>query len=332
MINAAKKVLTNTNMHNNINISLYVDMEILNYFKALSDSTRIRMLNVLLNHELNVNEMVCLMDMSQPRISRHLKILTDAGLLECRRDGQSSFYLVPGKGPGRDIIEAIQYLMDNEPLLKQDLVHAENFVLARKEQAVQFFDHIASRWDLLKREILGDFDLNDAVIRAMPRSNVAVDLGCGTGELVERLQSIAEFVIGVDSSSRMIELARNRSYPDKERVDLRLGELEHLPLKDDEADCAVVSMVLHHLSTPNRFITEVGRVMKKNGTLVIVDFDKHNDESLRQTYGDRWLGFSKDEILGMLTPNGFTLIEDRSFGIGKNLTLTLYRSVLSGDH
>ncbi len=307
-------------------------MEILNYFKALSDSTRIRVLNILLNHELNVNEIVHLMDMSQPRISRHLKVLTDAGLLECRRDGNSAFYLVPPKGPGREIIEAIQYLMNDEPLLKQDLVYAENLVMARKERSVHFFDHIASRWDLLKREILGDFDLNEAVIQATPQSNVVVDLGCGTGELVERLQSIAGHVIGVDSSSKMIELARNRVYSDKERVDLRLGELEHLPLKDDEADCAVVSMVLHHLATPDRFISEVGRVMKKNGTLVIADFDKHNDESLRQTYGDRWLGFSKDEILSFLNPNGFTMIEDRSFEIGKDLTLNLYRSVFSEGH
>ena len=307
-------------------------MEILNYFKALSDSTRIRVLNILLNHELNVNEIVYLMDMSQPRISRHLRILTDAGLLECRRDGKSSYYLVPAKGPGREIIEAVQYLMDDEPLLKQDLLHAENFVLARKKRAVQFFDHIASRWDLLKREILGHFDLNEAVIQALPRSNVAVDLGCGTGELVERLQSIAEHVIGVDSSSRMLELARNRVYPRIERVDLRLGELEHLPLKNNEADCAVASMVLHHLSTPNRFVSEVGRVMKNNGTFVIVDFGKHNDESLRQTCGDRWLGFSKDEILSILNPNGFTMMEDRSFEIGKDLTLNLYRSVLSGGH
>jgi ArsR family transcriptional regulator len=222
--------------------------------------------------------------------------------------------------------------MHDEPLLKQDLVHAENLVLARKEKAVQFFDHIASRWDLLKREILGDFDLNEAIIQAIPQSNVAVDLGCGTGELVERLQSIAEHVIGVDSSSKMIELARNRVYPDKEKVDLRLGELEHLPLKNEEADCAVVSMVLHHLSTPNRFVSEVSRVINKNGILVIVDFDKHNDESLRQTYGDRWLGFSKDEILRILDPNGFTLIEDRSFKIEKDLTLNLYRSVLSARH
>jgi ArsR family transcriptional regulator len=307
-------------------------MEILNYFKALSDATRIRVLNILLNQELNVNELAYLMDMSQPRISRHLKILTDAGLLECRRDGKSSFYLVPAKGPGREIIEAIQYLMDDEPLLKQDLVYAENLVLTRKEKTVQFFDHIASRWDLLKGEILGDLDLNQAIIQAMPRSDVAVDLGCGTGELVERLQSIAGHVIGVDSSSKMIELARNRVYPDQEKVDLRLGELEHLPLKDEEADCAVVSMVLHHLSTPDRFISEVSRVMKKNGTLVIVDFDKHNDESLRQTYGDRWLGFSKDEILSILSSNGFTIIEDRSFNIEKNLTLSLYRSVLSEVH
>ncbi len=307
-------------------------MRILNYFKALSDSTRVRVLNILLNHELNVNELVYLMDMAQPRISRHLKILTDAGLLECRRDGKSSYYLVPAKGPGREIIKAIQYLMDDEPLLKQDLGHAENLVLARKEKAVQFFDHIASRWDLLKREILGDFNLNEAIIQAMPRSNVAVDLGCGTGELVERLQSIAEHVIGVDSSSKMIELARNRVYLDKERVDLRLGELEHLPLKNEEADCAVVSMVLHHLATPNRFVSEVSRVMKKNGSLIIVDFEKHDDESLRQIYGDRWLGFSKDEILSFLKPNGFTMVEDRSFEIGKNLTLNLYRSVLSGAH
>lgn len=304
-------------------------MEILDYFKALSDSTRIRVVNILLNHELNVNEIVYLMDMGQPRISRHLKILTDAGLLECRRDGQSSFYLVPAKGPGRDMIEAVRYLMDDEPQLKQDLMHARNFVLARKERTVQFFDHIASRWDLLKREILGDFDLNEAIMQAMPRSNVAVDLGCGTGELVEKLQSVAEYVIGVDSSSRMIELARSRAYPDKERVDLRLGELEHLPLKNNEVDCAVVSMVLHHLSAPRLFVSEVSRVIKKNGTLVIVDFNKHIDESLRQTYGDRWLGFSKDEILSFLNPNGFTMIEDQSFEIEKNLTLNLYRSVLS---
>jgi ubiquinone/menaquinone biosynthesis C-methylase UbiE len=304
-------------------------MEILDYFKALSDSTRIRVVNILLNHELNVNEIVYLMDMGQPRISRHLKILTDAGLLECRRDGQSSFYLVPAKGPGRDMIEAVRYLMDDEPQLKQDLMHARNFVLARKERTVQFFDHIASRWDLLKREILGDFDLNEAIMQAMPRSNVAVDLGCGTGELVEKLQSVAEYVIGVDSSSRMIELARSRAYPDKERVDLRLGELEHLPLKNNEVDCAVVSMVLHHLSAPRLFVSEVSRVIKKNGTLVIVDFNKHIDESLRKTYGDRWLGFSKDEILSFLNPNGFTMIEDQSFEIEKNLTLNLYRSVLS---
>jgi ArsR family transcriptional regulator len=185
---------------------------------------------------------------------------------------------------------------------------------------------------MLKSEILGDFDLNEAVIQAMPRSNVAVDLGCGTGELVEKLQSVAEYVIGVDSSSKMIEQARNRVYPDKEKVDLRLGELEHLPLKNNEADGALVSMVLHHLSAPRLFVSEVSRVMKKNGTLIIVDFDKHNDESLRQTCGDRWLGFSKDEILNMLTPNGFTMIEDRSFEIGKNLTLNLYRSVLSRGH
>jgi ArsR family transcriptional regulator len=271
------------------------------------------------------------MDMGQSRISRHLKILTDAGLLECRRDRIWAFYYVDHHGQGRKFIESICYLFDDEQLLRQDLMHAENIVQERKLKTIQFFNRIASQWDRLKKEILGNFDLNTAITREIKDSDTVVDLGCGTGELMEKLQAGTRHVIGVDSSSNMLEQARNRFHPDNNKIDLRLGQLEHLPLKNMEADCAVISMVLHHLSIPKSLISEVSRVLRDKGSFIIVDFDKHNDEDMRKMYGDRWLGFSKDEIIKMLSPYGFILKKFQSYKIKKNLALNLYKSELSMD-
>lgn len=307
-------------------------MNSLIYFKALSDTTRIRLLNILFNHELSVNEIVSLMDMGQSRISRHLKILTDAGLLGCRRDGIWAFYYVEPGGQGRKFIDSIRYLFDDEQLLHQDLLHAETIIQERKLKAIQFFNRIASQWDLLKKELLGSFDLNTVITNEISDSDIVVDLGCGTGELMEKLQSTAQHVIGVDSSSNMLDQARSRFHSDKGKIDLRLGQLEHLPLKNSEADCAVISMVLHHLSTPKSLIAEVSRVLRRRGSFIIVDFDKHNDEGMRKIYGDRWLGFSKDEITEMLSSHGFELKNFHSFKIQNQLALNLYKSELLSDH
>ena len=300
-------------------------MKTLKYFKALSDITRLRLLNILLRHELSVNEVVSLMDMGQSRISRHLKILTEAGFLECRRDGGWAFYFISTQGQGRDFIDSIKYLLDEEPLFHEDLLRAEHIVRDRSLKTMQFFNQIAFKWDLLKREILGNFDLSDAIIQEIPQCHVAVDLGCGTGELMEKMHSVATRVIGVDSSSKMLEQARNRLHNGNEDFDLRLGELEHLPLRNKEVDCAVISMVLHHLSAPDLIIAELARVLQKKGTLIIADYDKHKDEDMRVVYGDRWLGFSKNEIADILTPHGFDIKKFKSFRIQNNLTLNIYK-------
>lgn len=304
-------------------------MKTLEYFKALSDITRLRLLNILIHYELSVNEIVSIMEMGQSRISRHLKILMEAGFLECRRDGAWAFYFISNQGQGRELINAIRYLLDKEPFFDEDLLRAEHIVQDRSLKTMQFFNQIAFKWDLLKRKILGDFDLNLAIIQEIPPCRVAVDLGCGTGELMEKMQSIAKRVIGVDSSSKMLEQARNRLRNSNENFDLRLGELEHLPLKNEEADCVVISMVLHHLSAPDLIIAELARVLKKNGTMIIADYDKHKDENMREVYGDRWLGFSKNEIEDILAPHGFDIKKFQSFGIQNNLTLNIYKSGLA---
>lgn len=303
-------------------------MQALGYFKSLADLTRLRLLNVLLYQELSVNEIVSLFGMGQSRISRHLKILMDAGVLECRRDGAWAFYFVTKQGPSREFVESIKYLFDQDEILQEDVKNAEHIVRDRNTETVRFFNKIAFKWDLLKSEILGDFELNDVIIHEMCACDVIVDLGCGTGELMESLKKVSNRVIGVDSSSKMLDQAKIRFKAHDEEFDLRLGELEHLPLVNEETDCAVLSMVLHHLSRPEIVIREICRVLRKNGTLIIVDYDKHKDESMRRVYGDMWLGFSIAEIRNILTHNGFIIDKIQSFKIQKQLTLNLFKSFL----
>ena len=157
------------------------------YFKALADVTRIRLFNILLHHELSVNEVVELMGMGQSRISRHLKILTDSGLLECRRDGVWAFYSVNKNDPVQKLINSISYLFQGEEQLDRDLEKAGQIVEYRKHHTNLFFNSIASEWDQLKNEILKNFELNDVIIDHIEEGSVVADLGCGTGDLINCL-------------------------------------------------------------------------------------------------------------------------------------------------
>ena len=302
-------------------------MDALLYFKALADATRIRLVNTLLHHELSVNEIVALMDMGQSRISRHLKILSDAKILQCRRDGIWAFYSVSDHSETRKLIDGIAYLFSADPSLQQDLGNASRLIEERNIRTRQFFNTIATDWDLLKKEILGSFDLNQAIAQQIEPCATAADLGCGTGELIHYIKEKAPVIIGVDSSARMLAEARKRFVPKNGAPDLRLGELEHLPLRDGEAELAIISMVLHHLSDPVLAIQEAERILKPGGVLIIAELNKHQDETMRKAYGDRWLGFHSDEIKTFLQSAGLSLQHVRSYPIGHQLAINLFKSV-----
>ncbi len=301
-------------------------MEIVNYFKALADETRIRLFNILLDHELSVNELVVIMDMGQSRISRHLKILTDSRLLQCRRDGVWAFYSVSRKGKEKEFAEAIRFLFHDESEFAEDLKNADIVMNDRKKRSKQFFNTIAHKWDDLQQQIIGDFDLNMAILKHVSACNLAVDMGCGTGRLLYHLKDLSAVTIGVDSSPEMLEQARKLFKDENGNVKLRLGELEHLPIGDNEADYAIISMALHHLSDPAKAIAEAARILKGKGNLIIADFEKHQNENMREKYGDRWLGFPKEEIENFLSGNGFALIGIESFEMNKSLKLNIYKS------
>lgn len=297
------------------------------YFKTLSDETRIRLLNILRVHEMSVNELVTLMEMGQPRISRHLKILADAGFLGCRRDGVWAFYGLGASGPARQLLDAVWFLFASDERLLQDLEKARQLVEDRKTRARRFFNSIAPDWELLKQKIMGGFDLNGALLDMLPSCDTLLDLGCGTGDFLELAGNCAKKSIGVDSSAKMLEIARQRFKTGDGRPELRLGELEHLPLRDGEADCVVISMVLHHVPEPDAVITEIGRVLKPGGTLLVAELEKHANEEMRKKFGDRWLGFSRREMSALLENHGFVLRADTVRALQPPLNVVLYNAL-----
>ncbi|VFQ44076.1 ArsR/SmtB family transcription factor [Desulfoluna butyratoxydans] len=302
-------------------------MKSLIYFKAMADSTRIRLYHILLHHEMSVNEIVGLMGMGQSRISRHLKILTDCGLLSCRRDGVWAFYSAANEGAGALVATLVESLSQGESLMEDDLARAEAIVFERRLRRQKFFDDIAPRWEHLKVDLIGDFDLNEALMADIRPCSTAVDLGCGTGALMARLSERVSQVVGVDSSSNMLKEAEKRLQALGGGFDLRLGELEHLPMGDGEADLAVISLALHHLDNPRLALNESGRVVADGGRLLVAEFGQHADESLRDRFGDRWLGFSEAELLGWIREAGFAVESTRHFAPARGPAVMICQAV-----
>lgn len=299
-------------------------MELIKCFKALSDNTRLRLIFVLKRYELNVNEIVKIVGMIQSGVSRHLKILMESGLIASRRDGSFTYYSAVESDSLVPLHTMIDTHLAGNATCRRDLEKSSEIITIRHNRTKRFFKTVAPQWDRLKKEVLGRFDLNRRLREMVSFKGHISDLGCGTGELLEDLSVHgADKLIGIDSSPEMLEQARLRlsGYVNTE---LRLGEVEHLPMKNKEIDIAVMSMVLHHIPQPRRPIQEVFRVLKQGGIFVLADFEKHHNEEVKQIIGGEWLGFTSDDIKGWLTNEGFGEIRMSSDTVNHGLTINIY--------
>ena len=299
------------------------------YFRALSDKTRLRLLNLLAHQELNVNEVVDILNIAQSRVSHHLKILAESGLLSSRRDGLWMFYSGAKAGPAKAFFDAIRFLFEDDRELAEDLAHSKAILWQRQEETAGFFDAVAGDWDRMQREVIGEADLTGEIIKRVRKCATAADLGCGSGRFLTALQDKADTIIGVDKSPKMLKEAKRHILRTRAggNFDLRIGEVEHLPMADSEADVALINFVLHHLPSPEEGIAEAFRVLKKGGSFVIVDFAKHKNETMRKKYRDRWLGFSRTELEKWLTEAGFKLDSVTKFDLLRGLKALLYVAV-----
>lgn len=305
---------------------------ILTALTAAGEETRLRLLALLAEAELTVSELVTILGQSQPRISRHLKLLVEACLVERHREGAWAFFLMAHRGTaaalGRDILARLAF---DDPVLTADRARLAEVRRSRAEQAARYFAAHAVNWDQLRALHIAEERVESAIrdmIGETPIHNL-LDLGTGTGRMLELLAPLANRAIGMDQSPQMLALARTRlEKAGLRNVQLRQGDIYALPVERDFYDLVIIHQVLHYLDDPARAVREAVRALRPSGRLLIVDFAPHEEESLRANHAHRRLGFSAEEIAELMQDAGLDVIERRDLVPDKNeggkLTVSLW--------
>ncbi|GFO68960.1 ArsR family transcriptional regulator [Geomonas limicola] len=283
----------------------------LELFKALADPCRLRLTGVLLAGEFTVQELTRIMGMGQSRISRHLKILTEAGVLAVKRQGTWSYYRA---GEDNTFFGAIRLAFEREleqiPERAKDLAALAAVLEERRRKSLEFFEGHARQWDSLSRTLLPVPDYQQRLLELVPQVSRILEIGVGTGALLPELADKAQQVIGVDHSPAMLEEARRRVLAEGQAtIELRLGEMTHLPLSDAGAGCVVANMVLHHASQPLAVLQEMARVLEPGGCVVLADLARHEREWAREQLADQWLGFEEAELAEWFGGAGLEQVE-----------------------
>jgi ArsR family transcriptional regulator len=301
-------------------------------FRIFSDPTRIRILALLEREELAVQEIMEVLGMAQSRISRHLAILREAGLLEDRRDGTYAFYrfVPPRKALWRDTWALVVESLRGDATAERDAAALARVMESRSERTRSFFDSVGPEWDALRKVFNDDALRACAISRLVDPNLVVADIGTGTGILAMELARLGVQVIAIDHSSRMLEAARAKAAAEPGlQIEFRHGEASGLPLSDAEIDAAFAHMVLHYLPSPSEAIAEMARVVKPGGNVVTVDFVPHQHEWMREELGVSWLGFSADEVeewFGAVGLIDFRLEEHAGFTSSRDLPATFIAS------
>jgi ArsR family transcriptional regulator len=280
---------------------------ILDHMSALSDPTRCRMLLLLEKHELTVSELCAVLQMPQSSVSRHLKTLADDDWVASRRDGTSRFYSMPvddlDSGAKR-LWPLIREQVAATAAATQDDRRLKGVLTRRRAKSQEFFATAAGGWDRLRGDLFGDTFYLWAVLGLIDPALVVGDLGCGTGQLTETVAPYVRRVIAVDSSTDMLDAARQR-VGNARNVDLRQGDLEGLPIGSGELDAAMLSLVLHYSPAPARALAECGRVVRPGGRVLVVDMLPHDRQEYQAQMGHVWLGFTEKQMARFLTGAGF---------------------------
>jgi SAM-dependent methyltransferase len=280
---------------------------VISFLKCIANEARLGIISVLSHGDFSVMEIVTILSMGQSRISRHLKILQESGVVTSRRKGSWIIYALddPPDERGKILALILDWARGEEAYRAiEDAV--ESALEQRRLRSRAYFSKDGSHWQLLKRRYIDEVQYYKILRKAIGERRVIADLGCGAGETIESLVKYHELVIGVDNSPEMLKSARrNLAEWTGKGVDLRLGDLEHLPLRDEEVDGVVASLVLHHLAKPADVFREFYRVLHPGGKVVVLEFEEHQDKAALESMGDLWFGFMQDDLEVWMTNAGF---------------------------
>lgn len=297
--------------------------------RAAAEPTRLRILALCLRGELTASELTRILGQSQPRVSRHLKLLCEAGLLDRFQEGTWAFFHVPAAAPGTDLVRTlVGQIPEDDTTVRRDLQRLKVIKDERAERASSYFSANAARWDRVRALHVDENEVENALVSLLPRGRVRnlLDIGTGTGRILQLLESHVDQGLGVDLSREMLSVARaNLADARYAHCTLRQADMYQLPVAEGSFDLVVLHMVLHFADRPGEVIAEAARALAPGGHFLIIDFAPHSMEELRDEHAHRRLGFARDEVEGWCRDNGLHLIEARNLA-GDPLTVSIWKA------
>ncbi len=283
--------------------------------KAAGEDTRLRVLVLLAEGDLTVSDLTQILRQSQPRISRHLRLLVDAGLVERFREGAWAFFRLAERGPGAELARELVARLDvSDPIAVRDRERLASVRMARAAAAQDYFRAHAAQWDRIRKLHVADEAVETAIRSALDRPfRSLLDLGTGTGRILEMFGAGVERGLGIDLSLDMLQLARARiERAGLRHCSVRQGDIFDLAVPAGSFDAVIIHQVLHFLEDGGRAIQEAARVVAPGGRLLVVDFAPHDLEFLREEHAHRRLGFAAETVTQWLGGAGLDLTLHRS--------------------
>ncbi len=283
----------------------------LKFLRSLSDPTRLRIVALLEKDELSVNELQEITRMGQSRISTHLGLLQDSGLVQSRREGKRTFYKLSLRTDGavREFIQLAICGARELPEHDADQINLKRILNRRREQAQVYFNQVAGRFDRVYGPGRSWQAFGHLLLRILPPLEVA-DLGSGEGLLSELLARRCKRVIAVDNSEKIVSFGAAKARKNNlKNLEFRLGDLQNPPIKPASMDLAILSQALHHAEDPAKAVASVYKILKPGGQILILDLARHTFEKAHELYGDRSLGFAESDLQRWLEHAGFKKIE-----------------------
>jgi ubiquinone/menaquinone biosynthesis C-methylase UbiE/DNA-binding transcriptional ArsR family regulator len=288
--------------------------------KAAGEETRLRVLALLAEAELTVSELTDILRQSQPRISRHLRLLAEAGLVERFREGSWAFFRLGERGAAAELArELVARLDPADPIIARDRERLAAVRAARAASAQAYFRRHAAEWDRIRKLHVADDEVEQAIVAALAERpfRSLLDLGTGTGRMLELFGPQIERGLGLDLSLDMLALARSRlDRAGLRHCSVRQGDLYDLALPKDSFDVVIIHQVLHFLDDGARAIAEAARVLRPSGRLLVVDFAPHELEFLRDQHAHRKLGFAPDTVAQWMSGAGLEVVAQRTLAPG----------------